>query len=297
MSLPIENITDEKYGVDGPYRVYYVPEGNGLEAYTREELRSPIDFDSDNRPLVYLQLAKNPSTRKFVPYAIFYAADAYTDDDILSIPTLANIGQTCSYCQSRNQVAQALGLDEQEEETKENKTPISQNAMVPYDRVSNVIQQDVQRPISRPNNGQYMDLGNIITPSIIPAAVDVFSKVFCLPFGEALVKIGIAGLASIAAGWAAEGGTQTAWRKISEDIIRDYKVCPTDIPQIQNNIVAMKDALMKDRQNIIGAIGAGTFKNFNTVAKEHGFTVNADLKLRGSAAISPYQRGPGRAID
>lgn len=295
MSLPIENITDEKYGVDGPYRVYYVPEGQELKSYTREDLRSPIDFDANNRPLVYLQLAKNPSTRQFVPYAIFYAADVYTDDDILSIPTLPNIGQTCSYCQSRNQVANALGLND-EDETPEAE-PEQSTAIVPYDRVTKVIQQNVQRPINRDEDSQYMDLGNVITPSFIPAAVDVFAKVFCLPFGEALVKIGIAGLASIAAGWAAEGGTQGAWRKISEDIIRDYKICPTDIPKIQNNIVAMKDALMKDKANIVGAIGAGTFKNFNTVAKEHGFSVNADLKVRGSASISPYQRGPGRAID
>lgn len=295
MSLPIENITDEKYGVDGPYRVYYVPEGKGLEAYTREELRSPIDFDSENRPLVYLQLAKNPSTRKFVPYAIYYAADIYTDDDILSIPTLPNIGQTCSYCQSRNQVASALGLED--EDDKPPATNSAQTtAIVPYDRVSKVIQEDVQRPIGS-ENSQYMDLGHVITPSFIPAAVDVFAKVFCLPFGEALVKIGLAGLASIAAGWAAEGGTQSAWRKISEDIIRDYKICPTDIPQIQNNIVAMKDALMKDKANIVGALGAGTLKNFNTVAKEHGFEVNASAKLKGNVSITPYQRGPGRAID
>lgn len=292
--LPIENITDEKYGVDGPYRVYYVPEGEGLEAYTREELRSPIDFDANNKPLVYLQLAKNPSTRKFVPYAIFYDAEQYTDDDILSIPTLANIGQTCSYCQSRNKVADALGLNDP---AQSEEPPAATTAITPYDRVSRTIQQDVQRPIGRPDNGQYMDLGKVITPSIIPAAVDVFSKVFCLPFGEALVKIGMAGLASIAAGWAAEGGTQAAWRQISEDIIRDYKICPTDIPRIQQNIVDMKNALMKDKQNIVGALSAGSLKSFNTVAKEHGFEVEAKAAVKGSVSIAPLQRGPGRAID
>lgn len=294
--LPIENITDEKYGVDGPYRVYYVPEGKGLEAYTREELRNPIDFDSNNRPLVYLQLAKNPSTRKFVPYAIFYDAESYTDDDILAIPTLANIGQTCSYCQSRNKVADALGLNDEPASNEAKATPET-TAITPYDRVSRTIQQDIQRPIGRDTNSQYMDLGRVITPSLIPAAVDVFSKVFCLPFGEALVKIGMAGLASIAAGWAAEGGTQSAWRQISEDIIRDYKICPTDIPKIQQNIMAMKDALMKDKQNIIGAISAGSLKNFNTVAKEHGFEVSAKAEVKGRVAVSPLQRGPGRAID
>ena len=293
--LPIENITDEKYGVDGPYRVYYVPEGEGLEAYTREELRSPIDFDANNKPLVYLQLAKNPSTRKFVPYAIFYDAQQYTDEDILSIPTLANIGQTCSYCQSRNKVADALGLNDEPVSAEE--VPAATTAITPYDRVSRTIQQDIQRPIGRQDNGQYMDLGKVITPSIIPAAVDVFTKVFCLPFGEALVKIGMAGLASIAAGWAAEGGTQSAWRQISEDIIRDYKICPTDIPRIQQNIVSMKDALMRDKQNIVGALSAGSLKNFNTVAKEHGFEVAAKAEVKGSVSISPFQRGPGRAID
>ncbi|MDD3087977.1 MAG: hypothetical protein PHP89_05375 [Candidatus Omnitrophica bacterium] len=293
--LPIENITDDKYRVDGPYRVYYVPEGKGLEAYTREELRSPIDFDANNKPLVYLQLAKNPSTRKFVPYAIFYDAEAYTDEDILSIPTLANIGQTCSYCQSRNKVADALGLNESEAQDVEE--PATSTAITPYDRVSRTIQQDIQRPIERQSNDQYMDLGKVITPSLIPAAVDVFSKVFCLPFGEALVKIGMAGLASIAAGWAAEGGTQSAWRQISEDIIRDYKICPTDIPKIQQNIVAMKDALMKDKQNIVGALSAGSLKSFSSVAKEHGFEVAAEVKARGSVSVAPFQRGPGRAID
>jgi len=144
-----------------------------------------------------------------------------------------------------------------------------------------------------------MDLGKIVTPSLIPAAVDVFSKVFCQPFGEALVKIGMAGLASIAAGWAAEGGTQSAWRQISEDIIRDYKICPTDIPKIQQNIVAMKDALMKDKQNVVGALSAGTLKNFNSIAKEHGFEVNAkaEVGVKGTVSVAPFQRGPGRAID
>jgi hypothetical protein len=293
--LPIENITDEKYGVDNPFRVYYVPEGKGLEAYTREDLRSPIDFDANNKPLVYLQLAKNPSTRKFVPYAIFYDAERYTDEDILSIPTLANIGQTCSYCQSRNKVADALGLNDDSAEADTSQS----TSIVPYDRVSRTIQSDIQRPIERDSNKQYMDLGKIVTPSLIPAAVDVFSKVFCQPFGEALVKIGMAGLASIAAGWAAEGGTQSAWRQISEDIIRDYKICPTDIPKIQQNIVAMKDALMKDKQNVVGALSAGTLKNFNSIAKEHGFEVNAkaEVGVKGTVSVAPFQRGPGRAID
>jgi len=296
--LPIENITDAAHGVDGPYRVYYVPEGKGLESYTREELRNPIDFDANNKPTVYLQLAKNPSTRKFVPYAIFYDAQQYTDEDILAIPTLANIGQTCSYCQSRNKVAEALGLsDDGGAQPVEPAEPAATTAITPYDRVSRTIQQDIQRPIKRESNEQYMDLGRVITPSIIPAAVDVFTKVFCLPFGEALVKIGMAGLASIAAGWAAEGGTQAAWRQISEDIIRDYQICPTDIPKIQQNIVSMKDALMKDKQNIVGALGAGSLKSFNTVAREHGFEVAAQAEVKGRVVVAPYQRGPGRAID
>lgn len=290
MPLPIENITDEKYGVDGPYRVYYVPEGKGLEAYAREDFRNPIDFDGNNKPLVYLQLTKNPSTKQFVPYAIYYDATAYTDEDILSIPTLPKIGQTCSYCQSRNKVNEALGLDDS--------VPPASTALEPY---STIIQNDVQRPVAaiRPEGNQYMDMGKIITPSLIPAAVDVFSKVFCQPFGEALVKIGAAGLASIAAGWAAEGGTQGAWRQISEDIIRDYKVCPTDIPKIQQNIVEMKNALMKDKQNILGALGAGTLKNFNAIAKEHGFEVNAQAKvgLHGAVSVAQLRRGAGRAID
>lgn len=293
MPLPIENITDEKYGVDGPYRVYYVPEGNGLKEYAREDFRNPIDFDGNNKPLVYLQLTKNPSTRQFVPYAIYYDATVYTDDDILSIPTLPKIGQTCSYCQSRNKVNEALGLDDSIPPVK-----TAETALEPY---SNIIQNEVQRPVAaiRPEGNQYMDMGKIITPSLIPAAVDVFSKVFCQPFGEALVKIGAAGLASIAAGWAAEGGTQGAWRKISEDIIRDYKVCPTDIPKIQQNIVEMKNALVKDRQNILGALGAGTLKNFNSIAKEHGFEFNANAQVgvRGAASVAPLKRGPGRAID
>jgi hypothetical protein len=291
MPLPIENITDEKYGVDGPFRVYYVPEGQELAAYTREDLRQPIDFDGTNKPLVYLQLTKNPVSHKFVPFAVYYDATAYSDEDIQAIPTLPNIGKTCSYCQARNDTAEALGLADTSE----------QAGMAPVQKVAQTIQTQVQRPIAaqRSQENTYMDLGKVITPSIVPAAIDIFTKVFCEPFGEAIVKIGAAGLASIAAGWAAEGGTQGAWRKISEDIIRDYKVCPTDIPKIQSNVMAMKEALMKDRANIMGALGAGTMKSFGRIAKEHGFDVNAQAQMgfRGSASVSPFKRGSGRAID
>ena len=67
MALEIRNITDDKYGlVDQPFRVYEVPEGVGLDEYALEDYRQPLSFDANKRPLTYLQLAKNPATRKFV---------------------------------------------------------------------------------------------------------------------------------------------------------------------------------------------------------------------------------------
>ncbi|MDD5526912.1 MAG: hypothetical protein PHE11_05880, partial [Candidatus Omnitrophica bacterium] len=175
MALEIKNITDEKYGlVDQPFRVYEVPEGAGLDEYALEDYRQPLSFDSNKRPLTYLQLAKNPATRKFVPFEVLYDARAYTDDDIFAIPTLGNIGQTCSYCQARNAGEELVS-----------KLPAI---------------QEYQRPIGSPKK---LDLGDVITPSVIPTAVDVFSKIFCQPLGEALLKIGVSGLSSIAAGWAA----------------------------------------------------------------------------------------------
>jgi hypothetical protein len=204
---------------------------------------------------------------------------------IMAIPTLGEVGQKCSYCQARNDATKALAIPEE-----------SSIEPTSFERVSQTI-QNAQRPVDAPV--KYMDMGNIVTPSFVSAGIDVLSKVFCEPLGEALIKIGMAGLTSIAAGWASEGGTQAAWRKISEDIVRDYKICPTDIPKIQQNVVAMKDALMKDRGNIIGAVSAGAFKNFGKIAKEHGFEVSAQGQFAGraSVAISPMQRGPGRAID
>jgi hypothetical protein len=307
MPLPLENIIDEKYGINGPFRVYYVPEGKGLEEQARSDYRQPISFDGNDKPLVFLQLTKNPLTNKFVPYAVYYDAKQYTDEQILSIPTLGELGTKCSYCQARNDASKALGIPD---------TPIQKGVEA---------LQSIQRPVQQPSSGQelvayggqgdswesgpigqpqqqfdrHMDMGNIITPAFIPAAIDVFSKVFCEPFGEAILKIGMAGLASIAAGWASEGGTQAAWRKISEDIVREYKVCPTDIPRIQQNVMAMKDALVKDKANILGAMSAGTFKNFAQVAKEHGFEVSGQANIMGRASVSitPLTRGPGRAID
>jgi len=285
MALPIKIIKDDKYGINGPFRVYNVPEGQGMEDGAIEDFRQPIDFDGNHKPTVYLQLTKNPLTRKFVPYAIYYDATAYTDEMIMAIPTLGEVGQKCSYCQARNDAAKALSIPE-----GSSVTPTS------FEKVSQTI-QNAQRPADAPV--KYMDMGNVITPSFVSAGIDVLSKVFCEPLGEALIKIGMAGLTSIAAGWASEGGTQAAWRKISEDIVRDYKVCPTDIPKIQQNVVAMKDALMKDRSNIIGAVSAGAFKNFGKIAKEHGFEVSAQgqFAAKGSVAVAPMQRGPGRAID
>ena len=273
MALEIRNITDEKYSlVDQPFRVYEVPEGTGLEEYALEDYRQPLSFDANKRPLTYLQLAKNPATRKFVPFAVYYDANAYTDDDIFAIPTLGNIGQTCSYCQARNAGEELVS-----------KLPVI---------------QEYQRPVGSPKK---LDLGDVITPSVIPTAVDVFSKIFCQPLGEALLKIGVSGLSSIAAGWAAEGGTQDAWRKISEDVVSEYKVCPTDIPAFQKNVLAIKEALDKDKKNILGALATGTIKNFGQLAKEHGFEVTgsaaANAKFVGRATVAPLQRGGGRAID
>ena len=306
MPLPIENIVDEKYNVNGPFRVYYVPEGKGLEEQARPDFRQPIDFDGNDKPLVYLQLTKNPLTKKFVPYAIYYDATAYTDGQIMSIPTLSEIGTKCSYCQARNDASKALGIEDTpiqkgvaalQTMQRPINQPVSQGQeLVPYGSQGDNWSSE---PIPERQPDRYMDVGNIITPKFIPAALDVFSKVFCEPFGEAILKIGVAGLASIAAGWASEGGTQAAWRKISEDIVRDYKVCPTDIPRIQQNVMAMKDALQKDKANILGAMSAGTFKNFNQIAKEHGFEVSgsANIAGRASVSVSPLRRGPGRAID
>jgi hypothetical protein len=273
MALKIRKISDEKYGlVDRPFRVYEVPEGIGLDEYALEDYRQPISFDGNKVPLTYLQLAKNPATRKFVPFEILYDAEAYTDEDILAIPTLGQVGQTCSYCQARNAGEELIS-----------KLPAIQG---------------YQRPVGTPKK---LDLGDVITPSVIPTAVDVFAKIFCQPLGEALLKIGVSGLSSIAAGWAAEGGTQEAWRKISEDVVSEYKVCPTDIPAFQQNVLAIKEALDKDKKNIIGALATGTIKNFGQLAKEHGFEVsgaaNAHFAGRASVAVAPMQRGGGRAID
>jgi len=308
MPLPVENIIDEKYGINGPFRVYNVPEGQGLEEQARPDFRQPISFDGNDRPLVYLQLTKNPLTNKFVPYAVYYDASQYTDDQILSIPTLGELGTKCSYCQARNDASKALGIPDTPiqkgvEALQNMQRPVQQPSpqntdLVPYGgQGDNWSSEPMGQSERQPD--RYMDVGNIITPKFIPAAIDVFSKVFCEPFGEAILKIGMAGLASIAAGWASEGGTQAAWRKISEDIVRDYKVCPTDIPRIQQNVMAMKEALMKDKANILGAMSAGTFKSFGQVAKEHGFEVSgqASLSGRASVAVTPLRRGPGRAID
>jgi hypothetical protein len=286
MALPIEIIKDDKYGVNGPFRVYSVPEGQGLGEYAIEDFRQPIDFDGNHKPLVYLQLTKNPMTKKFVPYSIYYDATQYTDEMIFAIPTLGEVGQKCSYCQARNDASKALAIPES---TSAEPTT--------FEKVAQTV-RNVQRPIGEESN-QYMDLGNVVTPSFVSAGIDVLSKVFCEPLGEALLKIGMAGLTSIAAGWASEGGTQAAWRKISEDLVRDYKICPTDVPKIQQNVVAMKDALMKDRGNIIGAVSAGAFKNFGKIAKEHGFEVSAQgqFAAKGAVSVAPMQRGPGRAID
>lgn len=308
MPLPVETIKDDNYGINGPFRVYHVPEGQGMEEQARPDFRQPISFDGNDKPLVYLQLTKNPLTNKFVPYAVYYDATQYTDEQILSIPTLGELGTKCSYCQARNDASKALGIEDTpvqkgvaalQNMQRPVQTPAANTReLVPYGEQpdawsSGPIEQEQRAP------SRYMDVGNIITPTFIPAAVDVFSKVFCEPFGEAIVKIGMAGLASIAAGWASEGGTQAAWRKISEDIIRDYKVCPTDIPRIQQNVMAMKDALVKDKANILGAMSAGTFKNFGQIAKEHGFEVSgqASISGRASVAVSPLRRGPGMAID
>lgn len=271
MTLRIEYITDEKYGLtDQPFRVYEVPEGVGLDEYALEDYRQPISFDANKRPLTYLQLAKNPATRKFVPFEVLYDANAYTEEDIFSIPTLGSIGQTCSYCQARNAGEELAS-----------KLPAV---------------QEYQRPVG---TAKKLDLGDVITPSVIPTAVDVFAKIFCQPLGEALLKIGVSGLSSIAAGWAAEGGTQEAWRKISEDVVQEYKVCPTDIPAFQKNVLAIKEALDKDKKNIIGALASGTIKNFGQLAKEHGFemTGTAQIAGRASLAVAPMKRGEGRAID
>jgi len=308
MPLPVENIIDEKYGINGPFRVYNVPEGKGLEEQARPDYRQPISFDGNEKPLVYLQLTKNPLTNKFVPYAVYYDATKYSDDQILSIPTLGELGTKCSYCQARNDASKALGIPDTPiqkgvEALQNMQRPVQQpvsrgTELVPYgDQGDQWSSEPMDQNRSQPD--RYMDVGNIITPKFIPAAIDVFSKVFCEPFGEAILKIGMAGLASIAAGWASEGGTQSAWRKISEDIIRDYQVCPTDIPRIQQNVMAMKDALVKDKANILGAMSIGTFKNFNQIAKEHGFEVSgqANISGRASVSITPLTRGPGRAID
>jgi len=279
MPLPIESITDEKYNMQRvPFRVYYVPEGKGLEQYADADYRTSIEKDGTGTPIVFLQLTRNPLTKKFVPYAVYYRADSFSDEAILSNPNLAQIGPKCTYCQASNDVADAMATRGED----------TGSAL-----------QVIQRPVQKSPGVQYMDLGSVVTPSVIPAAIDVFTKVFCEPLGEALVKITFAGLTSIAAGWAAEGGTQASWRKISEDIIRDYKVCPTDIPRIQKNVVAIRDALAKDKTNIMGAMMNGTTKNFGQIAKEHGFEVSADAQIAGRARVSatPFKRGPGMAID
>jgi len=278
MPLPIESITDEKYGLkDVPFRVYYPKEGKGLEQYARPDFRQGIVFDGTNIPVIYLQLAKNPLTHKFVPYALYYRTDNYpTDESVLSNPNLPDIAEKCSWCQSSNRVAEAIG--EPEESPKE-------------------ALQVIQKPVQPAPGVQYMDLGGVITPSVIPAVVDVVTKVLCEPAGEALVKIGVAGLASIAAGWAKEGGTQAAWRKISEDIIRNYKVCPTDIPKIQDNVVTIYNAMQKDRANVLGALQAGTIKNFGKIAKEHGFELKAQGAVAAKVSVAPFRRTHGGAID
>jgi hypothetical protein len=275
--LEIVPITDPKYGLTNhPYRVYPVPEGEGLDDYVLKEWQP---LSEGNNPIAFLELAKNPATRKYVPYRIYYDAEKYSDEDIYNIPTLGKVGQTCSYCQARNNSEEMI----QQLEANKKKLPGAD------------IVREMQHPVGTPA----FDLGNVITPSVIPAAVDVFSQIFCQPLGVALIKISAAGLASIAAGWAKEGGTQEAWRKISEDLIREYKICPADIPELQRNVMAIKNGMDKDRKNILGALMAGTVKNFKDVAKEHGFEVSASANVKGRAevAIAPLSRGGGRAID
>jgi hypothetical protein len=274
--LEIVPITDPKYGLTNhPYRVYPVPEGEGLDDYVLKEWQP---LSEGNNPIAFLELAKNPATRKYVPYRIYYDAEKYSDEDIYNIPTLGKVGQTCSYCQARNNSEEMI----QQLEANKKKLPGAD------------IVREMQHPVGTPAT---LDLGNVITPSVIPAAVDVFSQIFCQPLGVALIKISAAGLASIAAGWAKEGGTQEAWRKISEDLIREYKICPADIPELQRNVMAIKNGMDKDRKNILGALMAGTVKNFKDVAKEHGFEVSASANVRGEVAIAPLSRGGGRAID
>jgi hypothetical protein len=276
--LEIVPITDPKYGLTNhPYRVYPVPEGEGLDDYVLKEWQP---LSEGNNPIAFLELAKNPATRKYVPYRIYYDAEKYSDEDIYNIPTLGKVGQTCSYCQARNNSEEMI----QQLEANKKKLPGAD------------IVREMQHPVGTPAT---LDLGNVITPSVIPAAVDVFSQIFCQPLGVALIKISAAGLASIAAGWAKEGGTQEAWRKISEDLIREYKICPADIPELQRNVMAIKNGMDKDRKNILGALMAGTVKNFKDVAKEHGFEVSASANVKGRAevAIAPLSRGGGRAID
>lgn len=274
--LEIVPITNPKYGLTNhPYRVYPVPEGEGLDDYVLKEWQP---LSEGNNPIAFLELAKNPATRKYVPYRIYYDAEKYSDEDIYNIPTLGKVGQACSYCQARNNSEEMI----QQLEANKKKLPGAD------------IVREMQHPVGTPAT---LDLGNVITPSVIPAAVDVFSQIFCQPLGVALIKISAAGLASIAAGWAKEGGTQEAWRKISEDLIREYKICPADIPELQRNVMAIKNGMDKDRKNILGALMAGTVKNFKDVAKEHGFEVSASANVRGEVAIAPLSRGGGRAID
>jgi len=278
MPLPIESITEERYGLqEVPFRVYYVPEGQGLEQYADPVFRQPLVFDGTKVPVVILQLTRNPITRKFVPYAVYYRTDNYpTDESVLNNPSLKDIGETCSWCQSSNKAVEIIGEPEK---------PSAEALQV------------IQKPVQPAPGVQYMDLGNVITPSVIPAVVDVVTKVLCEPAGEALIKIGAAGLASIAAGWAKEGGTQSAWRKISEDIIRDYKVCPTDIPKIQSNVVTIYEAMKKDKSNVMGALQAGTIKNFGQIAKEHGFEMKAQGAMAAKVSVTPFRRTHGGAID
>ena len=105
----------------------------------------------------------------------------------------------------------------------------------------------------------------------------------------------------IAAGWAAEGGTQDAWRKISEDVVSEYKVCPTDIPAFQKMYCPLKRLLIRIRKNILGALATGTIKNFGQLAKEHGFEVtgsaaaNAKFRTSNSGPITTWGR-PGNRL-
>jgi hypothetical protein len=260
------------------YRKYVFPDSSNLLDLTSSQFLIPMEPDGQKIPTWFLQMVRNPATKRFQPAFALYRADKYDEPTIMNIvstPKFKSIMGTCSYCQMANELEKNLGINfDQAPEVSSSPVPVQAQNITPT---------------------RNMDLGNIVTPNVIPTAVDFVSKIFCSTLGESLLKIGLAGLASMAAGWSSEGGTAEAWRKISNDLITTYNVCPADVPKIQQDIMRIKDAMEKDKKSLVSAVASGTVKSFNAIAKEHGMEFDATATLSGKARVAPMRRS-GDAI-